>query len=300
MERRGEHSELATQRAGVLAEQVNRAAQEQAVRSQMRPEKVAWQARPTHELLSEMLGVRAALERNKAVLEARKDGLQAPRVPSRRQIENGLSKREFQELRRAKLGLNRAREGAIADGISARSIAKWFADPAAALLSSVAAGHRRFDRLDAADRAVRQATTALEAKRAWVRSDAGQAQVSNLREPAVEASVAVARQRRAIDRRTRRLGAQIVRVERAIRDLGVALHAGIARIEVPGKVPRDGTREEAQVRYVAAIAGPVRTALSRTPKPLLQRAFKAMQVQAAKPEPPRRGGGRGPDWTPDF
>jgi hypothetical protein len=298
MERRGEHSELAARRAGVLAERHDRAAQERAVRARMRPENMAWQARPTLELQREMLGVKAALERNKAELEARRDALKAPRVPSRRQIENGLTKRELRDLRRARFALKRAREAAIAGGLSARSIARWFANPGAALLSAAAAGHRHFDRLNQADRGVKSATSALELKRAWVRSDEGQAHVSNLREPAVEASVDVARNKRAMDRRVRRMGAQIVRVDRTIRDLGLARHAGIERIEAPSSVPRDGTREEAQTRHLAAVAGPVRAALSRVPEPLLQRALKAMQAQAGAPEPPRRG--RDQDQSPDF
>jgi hypothetical protein len=300
MERRGEPSELGARRAGVLAEREDRTVQEQVVRRQMRPENTVWQARPTHELQNEMLGIKAALERNKAELEARRDALQAPRVPSRRQVENGLTKPELRDLRRAKFALKRAREAAIAGGLSARSIAKWFANPGAAFLATVAAGHRHFDRLEAADRALTLATSRLEAKRAWVRSDAGQAQVANLREPAVEASVDVAKQRRAIDRRVRRLGAQIVRVDRTVRDLGVARHAGLERIEVPGRVPREGTREEAQVRHVAAIAGPARAALSRLPHPVLQRAFKAMQAQAGQPEMPGRGPDLEPDSSPDF
>lgn len=300
MERRGEHSELAARRVGVLAEREDRAAQEQAIRSQMRPESTAWQARPTHELQREMLDIKAALERNKVELEMRRDALQTPRVPSRRQIENGLTRHEVQARRRAEFALKRAREEAMAGGLSARSIARWFASPGAALLAAVAAGHRHFNRLEAADQALKSAMAALERKRVWVRSDEGQAHVSNLREPSVQASVEVAKQRRAIDRRVRRLGALIVRVDRTIRDLGVARHAGIERIEVPGRVPRDGTREEAQVRHVAAIAGPARAALNSVPKPLLQRAFRAMQAQAAQPELPSRGHDLGPDPSPDF
>jgi hypothetical protein len=300
MERRGEHSELATRRAGVLAAQEDLAAHEQSIRRQMRPENAPWQARPTHELQREMLGIKAALERNKAELEARVDALQAPRAPSRREIENGLTKPEMLARRRAEFELKQAREEAIAGGLSARLIAKWFADPGAALLAAVAVGHRRFDRLEAADQALKRATAALEEKRVWVRSDAGQAHVSNLREPAVEAYVEVAKQKRAIDRRVRRLGAQIVRVHRTIRDLSVAQHAGIERIAAPGHVPREGTREAAQARHLAAIAGPVRAALSTVPKPLLQRALRALQAQAGQPESPNLSPDLTADPSPDI
>lgn len=300
MERRGEHSELGARHAGVLVERADQKAQEQAVRSRMRPESTAWQARATGDLQSEMLGIKAALDRNKAELTARRDALQAPRVASRREIENELTKAELRARRHAEFELKRAREEAIAGGLSARSIAKWFANPGAALLSAVAAGHRRFDHIEAADRSLKLATAALKERRAWVRSDEGQAHVSNLREPSVQASVDVAKQRRAIDRRVRRLGAQIVRVHRTIRDLAVAQHAGIERIKAPGQVPRDGTREEAQVRYVAAIAGPTQAALRGLPKPVLERAIKALQAQAAAPEIPHRGRERGPDPSPDF
>jgi ATP-dependent exoDNAse (exonuclease V) alpha subunit len=300
MERRGEHSELAARRAGVLGARDDLAAQEQAVRRQMRPEHSPWRARATHELQREMLAIKAALERNKAELETRRDALQVPRPRSLREIENGLTKPEIQTRRRAEFALKRARDEAIAGGLSARSIAKWFANPGAALLLAVAAGHRHFDRFEAADQALKLATAALEEKRAWVRSDAGQAHVSNLREPAVEASVEVAKQKRAIDRRVRRLGAQIVRVHRTIRDLSVAQHAGIERIAAPGHVPRDGTREAAQARHVAAIAGPVRAALSTVPKPLLERALRALKAQAEQPESPNRGPDLGSDPSPDI
>lgn len=300
MERRGEHSELVARRTGALAERDDLAAQEQAARSKMRPENTVWLSRPTQDLQSEMVGIKVALEHNQAELAARRDALRAPHVPSRRQIESGLTKGEMRDRRRAEFALKQARKDAIAGGLSARSIAKWFANPGAALMTAIATGHRHFDRLEAADRALKLATAALEKKRAWVRSGEGQAQVANLREPAVEASVETAKERRALDRRTRRLGAQIVRVHRTIRDLAVARHAGIERIEVPGQTPRDGTREAAQARHVAAIAGPTRAALNSLPKPVLQRAFKALQAQAVAPELPDRRADLWPDPSADF
>lgn len=295
MERRGEPSELGARYSGVLAQQQDLASQERTARGKMRAESAPWQARPTRELHGEMVGVRAALERERSELVARRDGLQASRATSQRQIENALTREERQARRRAEIELKAAREAAVAGGIPVRAIARWLADPGAALLSTVAAGHRHFDRLEAAERALKTATSALQERRAWLRSDAGEALIANLREPAVGASVEAAKQRRAIDRRVGRLGAQIVRVDRTLRDLGIAHHAGIERIKVPGHVPRDGTREAGQARYVAAVAGPTREAVDALPRPVLQRALRAM-AQSAAPEPPRRG----PDLTPDF
>jgi hypothetical protein len=300
MERRGERSEMGARHAGMLAERDDLASQERDVRGRMRPENTAWKARPTAELFGEMEGIRAALVRNRAELLARREALQAPRVASRRQIETALTRRELQERKRAEFALKKAREDAIAGGISARAIARWFVDPGGALMAAVGAGHRHFDRLEAADQSLKSAELALGQKRAWLRSDEGQAQGANLREPSVQASVDVANQRRAMDRRARRLGAQIVRVDRTLRDLAIAEQVGIDRIKVPGEVPRDGTREAAQVRYVAAIAGPTRTAIGGVPKPLLQKALRAIQLQANAPDQPERGPDVGPDLTPDF
>jgi hypothetical protein len=314
MQRRGEPTELGARRDGVFADRAAQDAQERSARRQMHPKNTPWRSRPTTGILDEMFGIKTALEREREALQLHRGTFVVPRPPSKKTIENTLTKEDVRERRRAEAALKRtrvdaskARDEAVNGGLSPRGIARWFVDPGGAFMSAVKAGHRYFDRLEKADhalkeadRALKEADTALARKRAWVRSEAGQAFVANVREPAVQASVHAAKERRAVDRRTKRLAAQIVRVKRTIGDLSVAHRLGVERVNVPGKVPAGRSREATRSRHIAAIAGPARAAIAHFPEPLIKVALQALKLEAKTPQQPTRGPSRDDDFSPDF
>jgi hypothetical protein len=314
MQRRGEATELGARRDGVVADHVAQDAQERAIRGQMSLKGAPWKSRQTEELRDEMARIGGVLEREHQALIRDRETLFAPRPPSKRTIENTLTKADVRERRRANAALKRtqieakkARDEAMKGGLSARGIARWFVDPGGAFMSAVKAGHRYFDRLERADRALkdadralRDADKALAKKRAWVRSDAGQAFVANVREPAVEASVKAAKARRSVDRRAKQIALEIKHVDRTIQDLSVAHRLGVETVKVPGIVPRDGSRETGQKRYVAVIAGSARGAIAHFPEPLKKVALQALKLQVNMPPRPARGPSRDDDFSPDF
>jgi hypothetical protein len=289
MERRGERSENGTRREATRLKQRETERKDRDLERQMRPEHTAWTARRTDDLVREMAAFRAQMLEQRALLVARRDGQKVPRPPSTKQLENALTKAELIAHRRAQKALSKAQEQALASGISPRQIALWFVNPGAAFMSAIKGAHRVLDRLETADRAARAAETALNAKRVWVRSEPGQAQIANLREPAVQAAVDAAKVRRSAERRIRRLDARVKRVNGVIRNLSVARELNITQLKVPPRVPTDQRFDANQERRLRAIGRPAAAAIADVPKPLYQALLGRIRARALEPPRPTRG-----------
>lgn len=289
IERRGERSEIGARRDAARFKQAELDAKDRDLARQMRPENTPWRTRPTTELLDEMIALRRTMRAQRDQLLQHRETLQAPRAPSKRQLENALTKREVAERKRAEMALKHAREEATKAGISASTIAKWFVDPSAAFKATLAAAHRELDRIDKAQRALEKADRTLIERRAWVRSEAGQALIENLREPGVNATVEMGKKRRTADRRIKRLDARIRRANSVIRDLGVAKELSIKGLKVPSRVPTDGRRDAGQDRHLSAIGRPAQAVVASLPTNLVQAALRTIKARAVAPPTPPRG-----------
>jgi hypothetical protein len=289
MERRGERSENGTRHQGVRLTQRETDRKERDLAREMRPENTAWVAREAAELLREMGAFKAQMREQRTQLVAVRHATVAPRPPSKKKLENALTKAELVAHRRAQKALQKAQERALASGATPRQIAMWFVNPGAAFMSAIKGAHRVLDRLDEAARAARAAEKALAEKRAWVRSEKGQAQIANIREPAVQAAVEAAKKRRGTDRRIKRLDARLNRVDGVIRNLGVANDLGISPIRVPGRVPKDDRFDANQDRRVWAIAKPAAAAIAHVPLPVYRAVIGLNKARAAEPARPDRG-----------
>jgi len=72
------------------------------LRQTLRPETTAWIERPTREVAREMSAIRELMERERDGFKARRDGIETPRVPSVKQLENQLTAKALAERRRAR------------------------------------------------------------------------------------------------------------------------------------------------------------------------------------------------------
>jgi hypothetical protein len=290
MERRGEVTELGAWRKQARLRARESAAVDRELGRQMSPKNRPYRARSTADLLREMESVVDAMRAERDVLSAHRETLKAPAPPSRRTLENTLTRREIAERRRAQVVLKHAQEEALASGISPRLLAQWFSSPGTALMATIAGAHRGLDRLDAARKALEKADRTLAERRGWLRSEDGQAHVANLREPGVRASVETAQKRRTVDRKVKRLDARIRRAEGVVRDLSIAKAAKVEAVRVPERAPADPRRGTSQDLHIAAIGRPVRAVVSQMPKAVIELALRSLT--SPTPEPPGASLGR--------
>jgi hypothetical protein len=290
MERRGEVTELGAWRKQARLRARESAALDRELGRQMSPKNTPYRARSTADLLHEMESVVDAMRAERDVLSAHRETLKAPPPPSKRTLENALTRRGIADRRCAQAALKHAEVAAIASGISPRLLAQWFTSPGTAFMATIAGAHRGLDRLDAARKALEKADRALAERRAWVRSEDGQAHVANLREPGVRASVEAAQKRRTVDRKVKRLDARIRRAEGVVRDLSIAKAAKVEAVRVPEKAPADPRRGTSQDLHIAAIGRPVRAVVSQMPKAVIELALRSLT--SPTPEPPGASLGR--------
>jgi hypothetical protein len=231
---------------------------------------------------------------------AQREAIERPCVPSIKQLESQLTAAPAAARRRARQALERAEAEARAQGMTARQIAAWTVNPAAALISAARRDAAMLGRVFAAREGLQQADRALASRRAWVGSDKGQAFIANVREPALAAASAAATERRTLERKIKRIDVRIGRASEVVRDLWVAQALEVKTIAVPGKVPMDRRREAGQVRRIAAIGRPAMRSLERFPPLTIRAALRRLAGPTIEAGAPAFTRTRGRDWEPDF
>jgi hypothetical protein len=267
-----------------------------------------WTERPTDQIIREMEASRAGLALQRDAWRLERDAIAAPKVVSVREVEADLTRKEAGAHRRALQREEEAKARAAANGVSLKKIAFWHANPGQAALQQLRGWNADLDRILKSRAESEGARGALEARRAWTKSDEGKAHIQNLRQPHIDAAKAAKTQTRTLVRKLARLDKRIEEADRAIIDVKVAKRLGHAQLRVPGdlpKAPGEGTANAR--RYFRFMAASSRVAIDKAPAPERAAALKFVKalapgapVPGAKPPPPNSPGPfRGPDM-PDV
>lgn len=267
---------------------------------QMRPDQTPQIERAVADLAREMMQLRDEMISERDRFRAEREAIAKPSVPSVKQLENQLTAEAAAARRRAREESARTEAQARAQGLSARRIATWIAHPGLALVSAAKADAVRLGRVLDARATLAKTEQALAGRRAWVRSDEGQALIANLREPAISAAVEAARERRTLERKIKRIDVRIGRAGEVIRDLRVARDLGVGTVKTPQTVPMDGRREAGQDRRIAAIGQPAARTIERFPPLTLQAAVQRLTATLEGPGAALPAKHRSRDLEPDF
>lgn len=296
LERRGERSErgennrdISAQNAGL--EQLDRRLDRQ-VGDAWRAGK--WVRRSTDEVITEMEAMRAEMARQRDAWSKDREGIGVPRPPSVRKLEAELTRKEAAAYRRALAGEEAAKARARSKGVPLKRIAQWVSNPAQVLLKSLVAWHEDLDRVARARRETERAKRALEARRAWTKSEAGRAHIDTLRAPALDAAATAKSQRRTLERKIRRMDKRIEAAEADILHTKVAKRIGVDRLQVPAETPIASGRGGANARrYFQFMSADARLACIRAPEPDVAAALKFIRtlkpgapIPSVRPAPP--------------
>jgi hypothetical protein len=136
----------------------------------------------------------------------------------------------------------------------------------------------------------------LEARRAWVKSDAGRVHIDNLRQPQLDAAAKARSQRRTLDRKIKRMEKRIENAERDIIRTKVAKRLGVEHLETPTDVPMTAGRGSANARrYFRFMSAHTRIEVGRMPDEDVKAALKFIQSLTPGASIPAR-----PMKTPDL
>jgi hypothetical protein len=300
LQRRDEFTFRGAQRQQVDLHNAETARRNRELAQQMRPENTPRIDRQTVELAREMTELRDVMIVERDRFKAQREAIERPRVPSVKQLENQLTAAPAAARRRVRQALERAEAEARAQGMTARQIAAWTVNPAAALMSAAKRDAAKLGHVLTAREGLQQAERALASRRAWVGSDKGQAFIANVREPALAAASAAATERRTLERKFKRIDVRIGRASEVVRDLWVARELEVKTIAVPGTVPMDRRREAGQDRRIAAIGRPAMRSLEPFPPLTIQAALQRLAAPTIELGAPTFTRTRGRDIAPDF
>ena len=134
------------------------------------------------------------------------------------------------------------------------ALVQWIRNPA----RMIWAKHAELNAIGRARAAAKRAEIAVQVRAAWIASPAGQAYVAGRRGPQLERAGDVARQRRTLERKIKRIDKRIEGATRAYNDLRVAQALGHKELQVPSRLPDE-------TRFIREVGGPARAALMRYP-----------------------------------
>lgn len=209
---------------------------------------------PVPKLVADAEKVRADLLRQRDQWLRERDVLAAVRPPSERQIERELTAKAAADLKQARARLEGTQRRVKAIRTKRLALVQWVRSPA----RMIWAKHAELNALARARADIRRCEAGLQVRRDWARSTAGQAYVAARRAPALAAAADVARQRRTLERKIKRMDKRIVAATRTYNDLRVAHELGQGSLNVPRTSP-DATR------FVRDVGAPARAALQAYP-----------------------------------
>lgn len=194
-----------------------------------------------------------------------RDALTAPKVLTERQAERELTADAAVALKSARARLQHTEQRVKKTREKRLQLVQWIRNPA----RMIWAKHAELNALARARAEVRRQEAALQVRQGWARSEAGQAFIAARRQPGVSAAAEVARQRRTLERKIKRMDKRIVTATRTYNDLRVAHELGQAALSVPRTSP-DATR------FVRDVGAPARAAIQAYPAQARQLAVERL------------------------
>jgi hypothetical protein len=189
----------------------------------------------------------------------------APKVPTAAAIERELTADSARDIALAKVRLARV-EGRVRTGRSKRlQLVQWIRNPA----RMIWAKHAELNAIGKARAELRRAQAGLAVRQTWVRGVDGQAFVSARRQPGLAAAADIARGRRTLERKIKRIEIRIAAAGRTVNDLRVARELGARQLRVPARSPDE-------TRFIRDVGAPAREAVMRFPLPARQSAIERL------------------------
>jgi hypothetical protein len=241
MERRGERTSRGENNRDIAAENARLQHDEKKVRDgDVKDHQDAkWVQRPTDDIIRDMQGVRAGMEEKRDDWKKEREAIEVPKPVSVRKIEAELTAKEAKAHAQARRKEEEEKERARAAGMSAKQVAQWYKSPDQAAMNALKKWHAELDRMAAARREVQETKRALEAKRAWVKSEPGRAHIQNLRQPDIDAAKAAQTERRTMERKIARMEKRMQDADMAILRVRVAKRLGHEQLRVPPVVSKE-------------------------------------------------------------
>ena len=209
---------------------------------------------PVPKLVADAEKVRADLVTQRDQWTRERDALTAKRAPSERSIEQDLTAESATALKQARARLQAVQARVKRTKAKRLNLVQWVRNPA----RMIWAKHAELNALGRARAEVRRCEVALQVRRDWTRSEPGRAYVAARRAPDIAAAADVARQRRTLDRKIKRMDKRITAATRTFNDLRVAHELGEGSLKVPRTSP-DATR------FVRDVGAPARAAIQAYP-----------------------------------
>ncbi|MBT9470862.1 MAG: MobA/MobL family protein [Phenylobacterium sp.] len=220
---------------------------------------------PVPKLVTDAGKVRDDLVAQRDQWVGERDALTAPKVLTERQVERELTAEAAVALKGAQARLRHTEQRVKKTREKRLRLVQWIRNPA----RMIWAKHAELNALAKARAEVRRHEVALQVRQAWARSDAGQAFIAARRQPSVTVAAEVARQRRTLERKIKRMDKRIVTATRTYNDLRVAHELGQAALNVPRTSP-DATR------FVRDVGAPARAAIQAYPAQARQLAVERL------------------------
>jgi MobA/MobL family len=220
---------------------------------------------PVPKLVADAAKVRDDLVAQRDQWVRDRDALAAPKVLTERQVERELTAEAAVALKSARARLQHTEQRVKKAREKRLNLVQWVRNPA----RMIWAKHAELNALARARAEVRRHDAALQVRQAWARSEAGQAFIAARRQPGVTAAAEVARQRRTLERKIKRMDKRIVSATRTYNDLRVAHELGQAALSVPRTSP-DATR------FVRDVGAPARAAIQAYPAQARQLAVERL------------------------
>ena len=209
---------------------------------------------PVPKLVADAEKVRSDMVSQRDQWVRERDALTTPRPPSERQVERELTAEAAAAWKGARGRLQATQNRVKTTRAKRLALVQWVRNPA----RMIWAKHAERNAIARARTEVRRHEAALQVRQAWVRSEPGRAYVAARRAPDIAAAADVARQRRTLERKIKRMDKRIVAATRTYNDLRVAHELGQSTLSVPRTSP-DATR------FVRDVGAPARTALQGYP-----------------------------------
>jgi len=216
-------------------------------------------------LLSETEKVRDKMVAERDRWAGERAAMVTPKVPTAAAVERELAAESARDIALAKARLARV-EGRVRTGRSKRlQLVQWIRNPA----RMIWAKHAELNAIGKARAELRRAQAALAVRQTWVRGVDGQAFVSARRQPGLAAAADIARGRRTLERKIRRIEVRIAAAGRTVNDLRIAQELGQKQLRVPARSPDE-------TRFIRDIGAPAREAVMRFPLPARQSAIERL------------------------
>jgi len=216
-------------------------------------------------LLGETETVRSKMVAERERWAAERAALAPPRVASERQVERELTSGAARERALAKARLERV-EGRVAAVRSRRlQLVRWIQNPA----RMIWAAHAELNAIDRARADLRRAERGLAMRQDWLGGTEGRAFVAARRQPDLAAAADLARRRRTLERKIKRIDRRIDAAGRTLNDLRMAQALGQRQLRVPARSPDE-------TRFIRDVGAPARAAVMRFPAPARELAVQRL------------------------